>query len=85
MNLMLHLTSETEAKLREQAARSGKSLEALALEALEDMLAECDDSSRLLSSDAWKAKFREFLASLPHSDAAFVDDSRESIYEGRGE
>lgn len=85
MNLMLHLASETEAKLREQAARSGKSLEALALEALEEKLAGSDDSSAMLPSDIWKAKFDEFLANLPRSGATTVDDSRESIDHGRGE
>ncbi len=85
MNLMLHLTPETEAKLREQAAQSGKSLETLALEALEEKLADGNDLSKALSDEVWKAKFDEFLANLPRSGAAIVDDSRESIYQGRGE
>lgn len=85
MNLTLHLTPETEAKLREQAAQCGKSLETLALEALEEKLADEDASSRMLPSEVWTARFDEFLATLPRSNATFVDDSRESIYEGRGE
>jgi len=33
----------------------------------------------------WKSRFEAHLASTPATDAATVDDSRESIYEGRGE
>ncbi len=84
MNLTLHLTPETEAKLKEQAALSGKSLETLALEALDDKLAYLDDyTSPILSGEAWQARFDEFLATLPRSKATFVDDSRESIYPDR--
>jgi hypothetical protein len=85
VNLTLHLTADTEARLRQQAALAGKSLEALALEALEAKLEEGDDPSVMLAADTWNAKFDEFLANLPRTAATFVDDSRESIYEGRGE
>ena len=38
MNLVLHLTPETEVRLRQAAADTGKAPEALALEALDEKL-----------------------------------------------
>jgi hypothetical protein len=83
MNLTLHLSAELEAKLREQAKAEGKPLEDVALEALQDKLV-LEEEGRL-PRDKWHARFDAFLASIPHTNATFVDDSRESIYEGRGE
>jgi hypothetical protein len=57
----------------------------LVLEALEDKLTSTENSSVMLPREQWHAKFKEMLANVPRSDATFVDDSRESIYEGRGE
>ena len=38
-----------------------------------------------LTPDKWRAKFKEHLAATPHTAATDVDDSRETIYKGRGE
>jgi hypothetical protein len=84
MNLTLHLTPETESRLRAQAAQSGKSLETLALEAIEDILADGDESSRMLPYEVWKAKFDHLISSMPRGNPT-ADLSRESIYQGRGE
>ena len=84
MNLLLNLPADIETKLLEQAAHTGKSPETLVLEAIEEKLSP-EDSPVMLPLDRWHAKFNEFLASLPRSKATSVDDSRESIYEGRGE
>jgi hypothetical protein len=46
---------------------------------------KCAESHRRLSHDQWQEKFDAFVASIPKTNATFVDDSRESIYEGRGE
>ena len=91
MNLILHLRPETEAKLKEQAAAGGKSPEELALIALEERLAagfgqpaEAQTSQDPISAEEWMADFRKWAEShrrLEHE----ADDSRESIYVGRGE
>lgn len=85
--LTLELRADTEQKLRAKAARSGQTLEAWFLQAAECLAAEAPPLG--LSADeltpeqraaallAWVAKFKP--VSTP------VDDSRESIYEGRGE
>jgi plasmid stability protein len=79
MPVTLNLPPETERRLREKAARSGQTLEGY-LEALAREAA----APAALSPEEWAAQFRAWVAShqrLP----ALADDSRESIYEGRGE
>ena len=82
MNLILHLSSETESRLLELAASAGKNPEVVALEALEDKLAE---NGQPLSQGSSLAEFQAWFASHPTSRAIVLDDSRASIYEGRGE
>lgn len=88
MNLTLHLNSEVEAKLRAQAALTGKNLEELALEALEERLAdspaEIDTSSAgpELSADEWRAQFDLWIGQQQSRNPR-LDDSRESIYADR--
>jgi hypothetical protein len=84
MNLMLNLTPETEAKLKAEAALCGKSLEQLALEAIDDKLSDRAKVGRRLSKQERIKLFNEWIASQPVV-SNFVDDSRERIYEGRGE
>ena len=82
MTLTLKLSPETEKKLREQAARAGQTLEAY----LEQLAAEspASGSAATLSLNEWAVQFRAWIAS--HKPlATLADDSRESIYEGRGE
>jgi len=84
MSLILHLPPETEAKLKEQAAAIGQAPEELALRVLEEQLTIAGHSSQHLSADEWIADIRAWAErhrNLP-TDA---DDSRESIYAGRGE
>lgn len=87
MTVNLSLSPETEAKLKELATAEGKDLASLVLEAVEDKLAVADDIARPrqnLSADQWVARLRKWAAS--HRSLPFeADDSRESIYEGRGE
>ena len=84
MNLILHLPPEIETKLKEQSRSLGKRPEELALEALDEKLSD-QESLPPLAHDAWLKEFRAFLASLPSRDSVTLDDSRESIYQGRGE
>ena len=84
MNLTLNLTPEAEARLRDQAAQRGKSLETIALEAIDEKLSADAKPNDSLSKEEWARRFDSWVAShrlVKH----LVDDSRESIYEGRGE
>jgi hypothetical protein len=84
MTLTLHIPTELEAKLREQAKAEGKPPEDLALEALQDKLASSDSSTVMLPRAFWKREFEALLASTPNGNVE-ADLSRASIYEGRGE
>jgi hypothetical protein len=83
MNLSLSLSPEIEARLLERSAITGKGPEELALSAIEDQLLVGEKSSESLSAEEWVADIRAWANShrrLPHE----ADDSRESIYAGRG-
>lgn len=84
MNLTLHLNTEMEARLREISQQTGKEPEALAIEALQEKLADHNGATADISADEWLKKFREWIASMPQGNPD-ADFSRESIYEGRGE
>jgi hypothetical protein len=84
MSLILHLPPETEAKLKEQAAATGQAPEELALRVLEEQLVTPAQTALPASADEWIADIRAWAEShrrLPRD----ADDSRESIYAGRGE
>ncbi len=80
MNLILHLDQAAETKLKEQAAREGKTPEIIALEAVLERLASLTAEAAPLALDARRAEFQAFLASDP-DDNPLSDVSRESIYE----
>jgi hypothetical protein len=82
MNLTLHLTSETECRLREWSHLTGKAPETVALEALQEKLSEDNGPLALAAS---LSEFQSWFDSHPRSIARELDDSREAIYEGRGE
>lgn len=81
MSITISLPSEMEQKLREKAARAGQTLEAY----LEQLAADSAGGSATdLSPEEWAAQFHAWVAS--HQPlAGLADDSRDSIYEGRGE
>jgi hypothetical protein len=58
MNLTIPLSPETEAKLREQAALTGKGLEELAVQALEEQLAIGPAPTAPRSPEQWVEDFR---------------------------
>jgi hypothetical protein len=86
MTLTLHLTPETENRLRQWASQAGKNPETVALEALNEKLAEADSQpSHTVGNDAeWTEKLHACIALHPTATNP-LDDSRESIYAGRGE
>jgi predicted transcriptional regulator len=84
MSITIHLPADTEEKLRQAASRRGQTLEhylqQLAISSAVDEVALPAGQSVA----EWIAEWRAWAAShtaLPH----VADDSRESIYEGRGE
>jgi hypothetical protein len=86
MTLNLPFSSDTEIRLRELAAVSGQDVEAIVLQAVAEKLAlaEAERSPTLQNGDHWKRKLRECIDLHPVA-THFVDDSRDSIYAGRGE
>lgn len=84
MNLTLHLSSELAAKVREQAEALGKAPEEVVLQALAEQLETQTLSTAGLSAEQWIADIRGWATSH-RSLSREADDSRESIYAGRGE
>jgi hypothetical protein len=84
MNLVIHLSPETEAKLKEQASREGKKPETLALEALEDRLTSSESGTLKMPLGEWLNELNDAPNRLPAGNPN-ADFSREGLYEGRGE
>ena len=86
MTLELQLTSEAEAKIREQAAAAGQDVAAFVLQAVTEKLADAEARPAGISQNGkeWSEQLRA-LIDLHPVVTHFVDDSRESIYAGRGE
>jgi hypothetical protein len=88
MSLTIPFTPEIEALLRERAAASGKDVGTFVREVVEEKLARADASEK--SAGQWTAEFNAWMQEVAARASAYppgfvVDDSRESIYEGRGE
>ncbi len=86
--LNIPLSPEKEAKLRERAAAAGKNVAEYVLEVVEEELAMTTEAAPPLDTpqkkDQWENDLDAWAASHPHL-AAIADDSRDSIYAGRGE
>ncbi len=81
MTLTLHLTPELEAKLRELSVSTGRMPEDLALDAIQENLAE-EPSTPPIPYEEWARLFDAWLRDQ-RSRNPNVDDSRESIYPDR--
>jgi hypothetical protein len=86
MTVQVKIPSATEAKLRERAAATGQDVESFILQAVAEKLAESDSQFQLPSRNCndWTEKLH-LCIDLHPAATHFVDDSRESIYAGRGE
>ena len=86
MTFDLQLSSETEAKIRERAAAAGQDVAAFVLQAVAEKLAEAESqpANQSQSDKDWSEWLRAIIELHPVV-THFVDDSRESIYAGRGE
>ncbi|QEG34907.1 hypothetical protein [Bythopirellula goksoeyrii] len=80
--------SSSDKRILEEAVNSGlykDTQEALreAIFLLREKTATQDGN--VLSNATWRDRLHQHLTNTPATEATFVDDSRESIYEGRGE
>jgi predicted transcriptional regulator len=92
MTVTIVLPPETEAKLRDRAAATGKDLSTLIREAVEEQLSTANGNSvaASISSDQWSAEFSAWMQDIAKRASMYppgyvADDSRESIYQGQGE
>ena len=90
MTLQLPLSPEIEAKLRERAAAEGKDPTDLAVEAIQEKLGQANGpatastvESRGVAWDRFVTTMSKWAKHLPSGHR--VDDSRDSIYDGRGQ
>src|SRR5438093_777537 len=89
MSITIQLPPAAEAMLRERAKNQGETPENVLAKLAQEWLASkgngaASKSGEAMSAEEWIANWRAWAASHPPVDH-FVDDSRESIYEGRGE
>ncbi|HMO16318.1 MAG TPA: hypothetical protein PKD64_19230 [Pirellulaceae bacterium] len=84
MNISINLPDNVKAILEERAAASGKNIEAYILDTIYSEIGGSlshPESKRVFDFEAWLEKARQLV---PDS-SGYVDDTRESIYAGRGE
>jgi len=85
MTVTFSLPPEVEARLRERAAAAGKDVATLVREAVEEkLLAGERAAGPARSVEQWEQEFDSWVRGRPPV-AHPIDDSRESIYAGRGE
>ncbi len=89
MTVMLDLRAEIERLLKEKAATTGQTLEGY-LEGLAEREAHARNGTRngpaQLTVEQWSAEWRAWAdANRKLPAGLMIDDSRESIYAGRGE
>ena len=85
MNVSINFPAEVEMTLLRRAAAAGKDVEALVREFVTECLAEeSSPPAKAASHDEFMARLHGIIDLHPESNG-LVDDSRESIYAGRGE
>jgi hypothetical protein len=82
VNLILHLTPETEIRLQEIVSLTGRKPEELALEALQDKLSGEPGTPAALPIGEWLQEFDAWVRGH-ESRNPHMDDSRDSIYPDR--
>lgn len=87
MTLQIPLSPETETKLRERAEAAGKDLATFVREVVEEMVDQDNGTPHgngSLPPDKWSSEWHAWASAHRKLDHA-IDDSRETIYTGRGE
>ena len=82
--LAIQVPDDIYQKLKARAKDQGRELSAVALEVLETgfRYVPCTNEPPRLSKEEWLREFHEWVESHPKVDVV-LDDSRETIYEGR--
>ena len=82
--LIVNLPEELDSKLQTRAADQGREIEKVVLEIIEKELERAPTTSapKKMPYEEWKREFDAWIKSRPKIDVV-VDDSRETIYEGR--
>jgi hypothetical protein len=85
--ITLQLPEDIGTKLKARAEIRGCDISKAALEILEQELREPakPENPNDLPFEEWQRRYRAMVENVPQVNVGFVDDSRESIYEGRGE
>ena len=86
--MYIPFSPDIEAKLLERASAAGKDVGTFVREAVEEKLGAPISAQQ--TPDQWKAEFGAWMRDVfarasAYSPEFLVDDSRETIYEGRGE
>ncbi len=82
--MQLNLPPSTEAVLRQHAIAAGKDVESFAIQVLQQQLGDNEQTKHTeRDHDEWVAALKVWSNSHPRR-TQIVDDSRETIYEGRG-
>jgi len=85
MNVSVHIPEEIEATLRQRASAAGKDVATVVQQYVVERLAdEALVPAKISSHQEFMTRLRRVIALHPLSNGS-VDDSRESIYAGRGE
>lgn len=86
MNVSIHFPAEIERQLQQRAAAAGQDVESFVRQMVTEQLAEeaQNPAPQHASPDEFKARLRRIIDRHPGSRGR-MDDSRESIYAGRGE
>jgi hypothetical protein len=84
MNLRIEVPSNLELLLRERAEEEGVPVEAIVLAAVTDKLRNTTAASPSYTADQFSTWLVAWANRFPKLDNV-IDDSRESMYEGRGE
>ena len=85
MNVSINFPAEIETTLLRRAAIAGKDVETIVREFVVERLAEeSPPLSKVLSHEEYMAKLNAIIELHPVSNGS-MDDSRQSIYAGRGE
>lgn len=86
MNLKLRISADLERALKSRAAATGEDIESIVLKTLEESLADEDaERGRSQGSGGDFAAWLEAWINRHPIVSHTIDDSRESIYAGRGE
>jgi hypothetical protein len=84
MNVSINFPEAIETNLRRRAAAAGMDVATFVQEVVSERLAEDSMPTRAQSHEEFLSKLQGIIALHPKS-SGFVDDSRDSIYAGRGE